>query len=621
MSNNPCHCCKQYKHCNQNKYKGGFAVRLHEEFETVETLWNDPAYWVTASGKPVNQSNTVATYKEKFQQLVDIHIKNMKARDAKAHGRWLPTHDFTINALDETPDIAFLTYSEKFHQGTNPQVRTRKIDASYNKHNKKYKVRTFLDGKLVSTETGDEFNNLMDYLCWRFLGPKLGTAEYDSLIEWVDKNGNKIATSSNATTVTPTKQHPLNWPYSNRFAKIIDYHMRHTPGTRTLKKDIMKYVFQYEEQKTNGLILDIVAGIDDKEDYHIKVFHDRMTVVDTFMGNGYDKFLDALAKYMTLPNKQDQDYKNLLVESVLTEFVDKNGQSISLNSNSITSTTPSQKTSPATQPSSGGNVYAWSVYIKGSSSFPKNGWLSAEYFNGHLEGAVFSTPELAEGYAWDHLNELEDEGELFDEDEEVELTADDFTIETVTYPKSDMNNNVDLIEFVDRGGQKVTLNSNSAAPKAPTQKTSTTSNSTTNPVNSTPASQPPVKVTKPFKRKMIKNKLGLMIYNWQPEFIKLGIEIWNTTKKPTDEKDSGAGPSILRIYFEMPNGEEWRLEVTNTKYSLAKGISVQEDWDYVISTDRNGSEVIIKRGKTKDYNEFLDILLGLGIISDKRMCI
>ena len=120
---------------------------------------------------------------------------------------------------------------------------------------------------------------------------------------------------------------------------------------------------------------------------------------------------------------------------------------------------------------------------------------------------------------------------------------------------------------------------------------------------------------------MVKNKLGLLIYNWQPEFIKLGIEIWNTTKKPADEKDSGAGPSILRIYFEMPNGEEWRLEVTNTKYSLAKGISVQEDWDYVISTDRNGNEVIIKRGKTKDYNEFLDILLGLGVISNKKKCV
>ena len=590
---------------------------LAKECEDYNNLWNDSSSWVTASGTKVNSQQT--TYKDKLQTLVDFHIADTLAHDAKARGRWKPTTNMTIKALEETADSAFLTFTETCYRGQAGIAEERMIDAFYSKQTKKFKILFFLNKKLTIRKEGTSFNDMMEELCFFFRSPKFGTPERQDLMEWVDKNGTTITTPSKATTAN---QHPLNWPYANRFAKIIEYHMRHTPGTRTLKKDIMKYVFQYEEQKTNGVILDVIAGIDDKEDYHIKVFKDRITIVDTFMGTGYEKFLDALAKYMTLPtNKQDPEYKNLLVESALTEFVNKNGQSIVLNSNSVASTTPTQKTSPTTQPSSGGDVYAWNIYVRGSSSFPKNGWLSAEYFNGHLEGAVFSTPELAEDYAWDHLKELEDEGELFDEDEEIEFAADDFTIETVAYPMSDMNNNVDLIEFVDRGGQKITLNSNSAAPKAPTQKTSTASNSATNQVNNTSASQPPVKVTKPFKRKMVKTKLGLMIYNWEPEFIKLGLEIWNTTKKPADEKDSGAGPSILRIYFEMPNGEEWRLEVTNTKYSLAKGISVQEDWDYVISTDRKGSEVIIKRGKTKDYNEFLDILLGLGIISDKKKCV
>jgi hypothetical protein len=178
-----------------------------------------------------------------------------------------------------------------------------------------------------------------------------------------------------------------------------------------------------------------------------------------------------------------------------------------------------------------------------------------------------------------------------------------------------------LTEFVDTSGQSIILNSNSVAPKVPTQKTSTTSNSAASPVKSTPTFQPPVKVTKPFKRKQVKNKFGILIDNWGPELTKLGLHIWDTCKKPADEKDSGVGPDILRIYFEMPNGEEWRLEVTNTGITLNKGIQVYVDWDYVISTDRNRKEVIISRGKTKDYNEFLDILLGLGIIADKKKCI
>ena len=454
---------------------------LAKEFEDYSTLWDESSNWVTASGTKVNNSQTI--YKDKLQKLVDFHITDTLAHDAKAKGRWKPTSDMTIKALDETSDAAFLTFTEICYRGQAAKAEARMIDAFYNKHSKQFKILFFLDRKLVVKKEGTSFNDMMEELCFFFRSPRFGTPERQDLMEWKDKSGNQIAL--NKTTAGNQAQ--------------------------------------------------------------------------------------------------------------------------------------AQATSTTAQ-SSSGDVYAWSVYVRGSSSFPKNGWLSAEYFNGHLEGAVFSTPELAEGYAWDHLKELEDEGELIDEDEEIEFCADDFTIETVSYPKSAMNNNVDLIEFVNKGGQNVVLNSNSAAPKAPTQKATT--QATPAPASTTaPAAQPPVTVTKPFKRKMVKNKLGLLIYNWQPEFIKLGIEIWNTTKKPADEKDSGAGPSILRIYFEMPNGEEWRLEVTNTKYSLAKGISVQEDWDYVISTERNSSEVIIKRGKTKDYNEFLDILLGLGVISNKKKCV
>lgn len=320
--------------------------------------------------------------------------------------------------------------------------------------------------------------------------------------------------------------------------------------------------------------------------------------------------------------KEFEEYTTLWDTGVtLTEFVDKNGTKINLNS-VATSSTGKAATSKATSTNSG-NVYAWSVYVRGSTTYTKGGWLSAEYFNGHLEGSVFSTPELAEDYAWDHLKELEDEGELYDEDEEVELDADYFTIETIAYPKADMNANVDLIEFVDNSGQKVVLNSNSAAPKAPKVTASNPNPASAPQAPATPATQPPVVAKNVMKRKPAKDKFGLLVPNWQPEFIKLGLEIWNTTKKPADEKDSGAGPTILRIYFEMPNGEEWRLEVTNTKYALAKGLGLQvdTDWDYVISTERNGGEVIIKRGKTKDYNEFLDILLGLGIIANKKKCV
>lgn len=590
---------------------------LAEDFNDYESMWKDSASWVTASGNKINSSNnTKNKYKEKLQKLIDYHITDTAAHDAKARGRWKPTANMNIKALDETADSAFLTFTETCYRGQAGIAEERMIDAFYDKQTKKFKILFFLNKKLIIRKEGAGFNDMMEELCFFFRSPKFGTPERQDLMEWVDKNGNKITASSKATTA---KQHPLNWPYANRFEKIIEYHMRHTPGTKVLKKDIAKYVFQYEELKKNGVIIDIIAGIDNKDDYLIKVFQDRTSLLDTFKGTGYENFLTDLEKYMVLPNKQDPEYQNLLIESVLTEFVDKNGTNINLNG---VSTAPTGKSAISKSTSTtSGDVYAWSVYVRGSTTYTKGDWLSAEYFNGQLEGAVFSTPELAEEYAWDHLKELEDEGELYDEDEEVELDAEYFTIETVAYPKADMNANVDLIEFLDNSGQKVVLNSNSAAPKAPTQKASATSNSTASPVKSTPTSQPPVKVTKPFKRNQVKNKFGCLIDNWKPEFNKLGLHIWDTCKKPADEKDSMVGPSILRIYFEMSNGEEWRLEVTNTGITLNKGLQVYVDWDYVISTYRNGTEVIISRGKTKDYNDFLDILLGLGIISDKKKCV
>lgn len=128
------------------------------------------------------------------------------------------------------------------------------------------------------------------------------------------------------------------------------------------------------------------------------------------------------------------------------------------------------------------------------------------------------------------------------------------------------------------------------------------------------AQQPPVKIK---KRKQVKNKFGILVDDWSKEFIKLGQHIWDVHGKPVDEQDSRVGPSLFRIYFDMPSGEEWRLEVTTTRVDSSKGLKMLEYWDYVLSTYRNGSEVTISRGHVQDYNALLDILLNQGVITNK----
>lgn len=71
-------------------------------------------------------------------------------------------------------------------------------------------------------------------------------------------------------------------------------------------------------------------------------------------------------------------------------------------------------------------VFAWDMYIDPAD---KGTWTSAELYNGEYEGIVFETKEKAFDAAVNHLRELDDEGELLDEDENP-VDPDDYTIDT-----------------------------------------------------------------------------------------------------------------------------------------------------------------------------------------------
>jgi hypothetical protein len=75
----------------------------------------------------------------------------------------------------------------------------------------------------------------------------------------------------------------------------------------------------------------------------------------------------------------------------------------------------------------------------GSSTYGHNDWLSAEYENGVLEGEVFSTEQNAIDAGYALLWELRDDGELA-------AHPDDFNIDTIEYPVSDINIKVNLVK-------------------------------------------------------------------------------------------------------------------------------------------------------------------------------
>ena len=85
----------------------------------------------------------------------------------------------------------------------------------------------------------------------------------------------------------------------------------------------------------------------------------------------------------------------------------------------------------------GGNlptkVWIWDIYLEPSE---KGTWTSAELYEGKWDGTVFETEEKALDAAWYHLGELEDENELYDEDDNP-IDPDDYYVEAFSVNISD----------------------------------------------------------------------------------------------------------------------------------------------------------------------------------------
>lgn len=80
-------------------------------------------------------------------------------------------------------------------------------------------------------------------------------------------------------------------------------------------------------------------------------------------------------------------------------------------------------------------VWIWDIYLEPSK---KGTWTSAELYGGKWDGTVFETEEKALDAAWDHLSDLEDENELYDEDDNP-TDPDDYYVEAFSVNISDVD--------------------------------------------------------------------------------------------------------------------------------------------------------------------------------------
>ena len=220
------------------------------------------------------------------------------------------------------------------------------------------------------------------------------------LREWIAKPPQPATASSNS--------------YKEKFAKLLDYHMKHLPPTAVDPeiKILQDDEFVYNEHHATGDIekdydLNIAVAINKhSNDWDISVYKFGILVKVDF-GNGWEALLKSLRSVLSIPDENTAEYKKLL------EWVDAKGNKSS--SDKSTANSPSDDV-----------VYIWDMYMDPRD---KGNWCSAEEYNGEYDGSVFKTKEAAFNEGKIHLYELEDEGQLRGNPE-------DYDIDVVAIPKN-----------------------------------------------------------------------------------------------------------------------------------------------------------------------------------------
>ena len=158
------------------------------------------------------------------------------------------------------------------------------------------------------------------------------------LNEFVDKNGNKVNTSSPAVSTSPSNS--SSGSFKKRFNKLINYYGKHLPkeidhvSVTLLTNDTLAFVEYYNDNTKVGF--EIYIG-PTTEAWRLKVSVDG-NLNEDYSGMGWPELLKTLRVYITVPATTTLEYKELL-----TEWVDKGGKKVDLN-NSPTPQLASSKT-------------------------------------------------------------------------------------------------------------------------------------------------------------------------------------------------------------------------------------------------------------------------------------
>lgn len=189
-----------------------------------------------------------------------------------------------------------------------------------------WKITDNFINDFVWADKGNGWENLLNALNTEKLKdyinvPAPGTTIYDKLTEWLDSKGNKINIGSSQSVTKANK--PIN--YKKRFEKLLDYHVKHSPGTVKIEiKKITNSGFHYKERFINNKVdfeTEIFVWIDSNGHWMFQLLQDGGIDLDE-EGDDWKDFIRIVGRVLNTPYANTPEYNSLLTEQVNISFAE-----------------------------------------------------------------------------------------------------------------------------------------------------------------------------------------------------------------------------------------------------------------------------------------------------------
>lgn len=303
---------------------GNWVARNGLKNNLGELLMKKLTEWVDKNGNKISlqkrniSSNSTGNassngYEKRFEKLLDYHIAH---RDK--------------DVVNYKKDITAFTFKYIEEHRNAIGIYDIELSASFNKDGD-WTFSVTLDGQQRARKSGKGWDKFVLDISSCLNLPDEESTEYQELLEWVDKNGNKITLSKNtsAGTSTGNKTTAPSKSFRKRLYKLVKYFEHNSPDKDNLYVHINSLTEEeihftvYYTNDSGRLYYKVYIG-PTTEAWRLEV-RDGTDLIADDSGMGWEDLIKELKTYITVPDIGTKEYNE-----ILTEFVDKNGKKVSL---------------------------------------------------------------------------------------------------------------------------------------------------------------------------------------------------------------------------------------------------------------------------------------------------